>query len=407
MKKVFLILRESEPEVRQVLNPGQFQVCSFIKTSTDTQQKSSADFSRQIRSFFRGDKKALILIDMDNVIQFGLPFLKALGQEFPDNPLCILSQHNSSNLPQYFARMNISFYNMPTMGLALLPDFLEKALIISGREESSSDLPDRNAEGFVSETKPSIEEKILLDSFLGESEPVSVFKQYLYLFSKSDEPVLFVGEPGTGKSMCARIVHNLSVRKNYPLEKMNFGSLSENLAISELFGAKQGAYTDCRRDRTGILARAERSSLLLDEITEAPDSVQCLLLPVLQEHEYRPVGGGENMKTSARILATSNANIVERINNGRFRKDLWDRLKPLTLMVPPLRERGNDILLLTDFFCRCQKTCISRKALAKIQENAWPGNVRELAGCIKRAALLSGGSTILPCHIQFVDRLWN
>lgn len=407
MKKVFLILRELEPEVRQVLNPEQFQVCSSVTTNTDIQQKSLSELSGQISSYFKGDRNALILVCFDTVIQFGLPFLKSLTRDFPGNPVCILSQHNSSNLPQYFSRMNICYYNMPTMGLAQLPDFLAKAENFPKNPDFKSNPADKNAESFFTDAKPSIEEKILLDSFLGESESVSLFKKYLYLFSKSDEPVLFVGEPGTGKSMCARIVHNLSVRKHYPLEKVNFGSLSENLAVSELFGAKQGAFTDCRKDRTGILARAERSSLLLDEITEAPDSVQCLLLPVLQEHEYRPVGGGENMKTSARILATSNANIVERINCGLFRKDLWDRLKPLTLMVPPLRERGNDILLLTDFFCRNQKTCISRKAMAKIQANTWPGNVRELAGCIKRAALLSGGTTILPCHIQFVDRLWN
>ena len=218
--------------------------------------------------------------------------------------------------------------------------------------------------------------------------------------------ILVTGESGTGKELVARAVHQTSPRADKPFVAVNCGAIPENLLESELFGHARGAFTGAHASKTGRIAMAQGGTLFLDEIGEMPLSLQVKLLRVLQSREYSPVGDTRTLNADVRIVAATNVNLEEAVREGRFREDLYYRLNVIHLHVPPLRDRNDDIPLLTQFFLHqaCEKTGrqvdgVSRAAALLLMEYAWPGNVRELENTIERAVLLSTGSTIEPSDL--------
>lgn len=211
-----------------------------------------------------------------------------------------------------------------------------------------------------------------------------------------DATVLLYGESGTGKELIARAIHSLSARRGAKFAAVNCAAIPETLLESELFGHKKGAFTDARADRKGILEVCEGGVLLLDEIGEMPLSLQAKLLRVLQEKEYSPVGSSQVLKVTTRIIAATNRDLDEEVARGRFREDLYFRLNVLPLYVPPLRQRLDDVPLLTQYFidrfnARYGKTVAppSRDLMLRLSSYPWPGNVRELSNAIERAVVLS------------------
>ena len=212
---------------------------------------------------------------------------------------------------------------------------------------------------------------------------------------------LICGESGTGKELIARALHYNSTRRAKRFVAINCGAIPENLLESELFGHRKGAFTDATRDKKGLFEVAEGGTIFLDEIGELPLHLQVKILRVLQEQEIRPVGDERLVKIDVRVIAATLRDLEQDVLAGRFRDDLYYRLNVITLRIPPLRERREDIPLLVNFFVKKHREKlglpvygISPEALQALSEYSWPGNIRELENCIERAMILTEGELI-------------
>jgi len=234
---------------------------------------------------------------------------------------------------------------------------------------------------------------------------LSLFQQIRQI-AKADGPVLISGESGTGKELVARAVHEESGVSQGPFLAVNCAGIPEHLLESEFFGHEAGSFTGAVKSRQGIFAEAEGGTLLLDEISEMPVSLQVKLLRMLQDGTFRPVGSNRERQVNVRVLAATNRNIEEMVQAGDFREDLFFRLETFTLHVPPLRERSTDIELLTGIFL-AQHAATAGKRIEGIDSNAsdllyryhFPGNVRELRNALERAVVFCQGREILFEHL--------
>lgn len=213
-------------------------------------------------------------------------------------------------------------------------------------------------------------------------------------FAKTDSPILIMGETGTGKELLAKFIHENSSRANGPFKAINCGALPENLIESELFGHEKGAFTGAVSKKIGLFESANEGTIFLDEIGELPLHLQVKLLRVLQQSEIVRVGGTESISVNIRILAATNRNLEEMVKKGEFREDLYFRLNVLAITLPPLKERNDDVILLSEYFIirYCQQFGIEQKILTPsaktvLKNYHWPGNIRELENVIQKAIL--------------------
>jgi psp operon transcriptional activator len=228
---------------------------------------------------------------------------------------------------------------------------------------------------------------------LGQSANFLAHIDHLSRVAPVDRPVLIIGERGTGKELSAARIHYLSGRWGGPLVKLNCAALPENLLEAELFGVEAGAFTGAARRRLGRFELANEGSMLLDEIGNAPLSVQEKILRVIEYGEFERLGGTETIRVSVRLIAATNADLPAEAAAGRFREDLLDRLAFDVLTLPPLRERRGDIVLMAEHFGKAMAQSLgwpsfpgfSAQALAELEAHAWPGNVRELKNVVERA----------------------
>ena len=233
---------------------------------------------------------------------------------------------------------------------------------------------------------------------IGNSEPMRELLEMVSYVAPTEASVLISGESGTGKELIAAALHYNSARKNGPFVKVNCAALVENLLESELFGHEKGAFTGADRRREGKFVQANGGTIFLDEISETSPGMQAKLLRVLQEHEVQRVGGQETLAVDARVLAASNRNLEEAVAQGIFREDLYYRLNVVTLQVPPLKERREDIPFLAEYFVEKfakknnrQVAGITPRCMALLLNYPWPGNVRELENAIERGIILMRG----------------
>jgi len=220
----------------------------------------------------------------------------------------------------------------------------------------------------------------------------------------TEVPVLITGESGTGKELIARAIHNAGIRQKKPFVAINCGAIPENLMESELFGHEKGAFTGAHMRRKGRIELAEGGTLLLDEVAELPLALQVKVLRFLQDHTLEKVGGRESVAVDCRVIAATNRDIKKMVSDGHFREDLYFRLAVVSIEIPPLRKRDDDVLLLTNAFLQEYSTgrsfkSLSEEAIKAISSYEWPGNVRELQNRIKRAIILSEGSAITPVDL--------
>ena len=244
---------------------------------------------------------------------------------------------------------------------------------------------------------------------IGESVAIKNVLNLVNVVSQSDATVLITGETGTGKELLATEIYRNSKRKDGPYVRVNCAAISESLLESELFGYERGAFTGAvKGGKAGLFEVADQGTLLLDEIGELPLSLQPKLLRVLQEGEVLRVGGTNPRKTDVRILATTNRNLLEEMDAGRFRKDLYYRLQVIPVLVPPLRERENDSVLLIDHFLKKfnlkykKEKRIPTQAYNILKAYQWPGNVRELANIVERLVVVTPGDTISTDNVRAV-----
>jgi two-component system NtrC family response regulator len=235
-----------------------------------------------------------------------------------------------------------------------------------------------------------------LDGIVGNSPKMRPVFDLIRKVATTDAPVFILGESGTGKEMVARAIHNKSERSNGNFVAINCGAIPENLLESELFGHERGAFTGAHVQRIGHIETANGGTLFLDEIGEMPPMLQVKLLRFLQEQTIQRVGGREEIRVNARVIAATNADLKKNMADGKFREDLYYRLAVVQIMLPPLRERENDILTLAKFFLRRFAAEANRpdlafdaEALRALNKHAWPGNVRELENCVRRAVIMA------------------
>jgi DNA-binding NtrC family response regulator len=225
----------------------------------------------------------------------------------------------------------------------------------------------------------------------------------------TDANVLITGESGCGKGLVARLIHEGSPRRERSLITVNIGSLAETVFESEMFGHVKGAFTDAKNDRVGRFELADGGTLFLDEIANIPVAQQGRLLRVLEDGQFERLGSSRTQRADVRVLAATNADIDGEITAGRFRADLLYRLNTIHIHLPPLRERGDDILRLAQRFLtqhaqhhRRGVTAFSEPALSALRRYSWPGNVRELNHVIERAVLMARGSAIEPADLRLM-----
>lgn len=228
----------------------------------------------------------------------------------------------------------------------------------------------------------------------------------LPLAARSDSTVLVLGESGTGKELVARAIHNLSSRASKPMITVNCGALPETLLESELFGYKAGAFTDAKRDKPGRFALAEGGTIFLDEIGELTPLLQVKLLRVLQEHTYEPLGSTKPQKANVRVVTATNRDLEKMVQDGRFREDLFYRINIMKILLPPLRDRKDDVPLLVEHFIQrfnrirgSHVTGIAREALDLLRGFDYPGNIRQLENIIEYCFILCHDGDIMPEHL--------
>jgi len=237
------------------------------------------------------------------------------------------------------------------------------------------------------------------NTIIGESKSIREVINLAEKAAKSESNILLEGETGTGKELFAEFIHKSSNRSDKPFVAINCASLPDQLIESELFGYEKGAFTDAKSSKQGLVEIANGGTLFLDEIGEMSLTLQPKLLRFLENGEYRRIGGVSNMTSNVRVIGATNKNLLEEAEQKKFRRDLLFRLNVITLTIPPLRERGNDILLLANYFLQKKSSVRKLKILSKEAENSllnysFPGNVRELEHIIERALIFAEKETI-------------
>ena len=326
----------------------------------------------------------------------GMDLLKELKTNYPDIPFVVITAYGT--IESAVEAMKAGAFDYLTK-----PFQKEHVLLVVGKALKYCKLHH--------EVRRLREELMVRDGFndiVGKSKAMEGVFKLIGKIADSQATVLIQGESGTGKELIARAIHNLSSRRNEPFVAVDCSVLPEHLLQSELFGHIKGAFTGAVKDKEGLFLAAEGGTLFLDEIGSISPEVQLNLLRVLQEKEIKPVGSVENMKIDVRVLAATNVELEECMRRGTLRKDLYYRLAVVTVNIPPLRQRSEDVPGLAHHFLHKYSKVyhknlsdITPGAMSILMENLWPGNVRELENVIERAVLLSSGRLIDEASLSF------
>ncbi len=248
-----------------------------------------------------------------------------------------------------------------------------------------------------------------LDQIIAHSPCMKKILEDVALIAMSNASVFISGESGTGKEVIAHAIHFQSQRSAHPFIKVNCAAIPETLLESEFFGHEKGAFTGAINKRVGRFELADKGTLLLDEISEIPLSLQSKLLRAVQEQEFERIGSAKTLKVDVRFVSTSNRPMKETIEKNLFREDLYFRLNVVPIHLPALRERKEDIIPLAEFFLSKHKPLkkLSQEAYKTLLDYNWPGNIRELANVIERAVIMNPGEVLYPEHFQLAVSLKN
>lgn len=234
---------------------------------------------------------------------------------------------------------------------------------------------------------------------IGNSACIQELRNAIKKYARCDAEVLIQGETGVGKGLCARLIHQLSKRREWPFIEVNCGAIPSGLIASELFGHEKGAFTGAIADRIGFIQKAHKGTLFLDEIGDMPPDLQIHLLHFLESKQIHKVGADKFIDVDCRVIAASHVDLKSEVVQGEFREDLFYRLNILPLTIPPLRKRGRDILMLSEHFLNSLSSGQVNKMSADVEEmllkHRWPGNVRELRNVIQRAIIMCDDNTLL------------
>ena len=339
----------------------------------------------------------LVIMDIRMPKISGIEALKKIKSISPGIPIIIMTAYASVGNAVEALKSGAYDYLIKPLDIEELKILVVKALRFRQLEQENVYLKER------------LNDRFDFSKILGRSPAMNSLFETMALVAPSEATVLIVGESGTGKELIASAVHQNSPRKDRPLIKVNCAALPETLLESELFGHEKGAFTGAIARKQGRFQLAHKSSIFLDEIAEMAPATQAKILRVLQEREFEPVGSSQTFKVDTRIIAATNKNLEEEIKAGRFREDLYYRINVVTLVVPPMRERREDILLLADFFLKQYAEKNNRpikgftpRAVDLLMRYDWPGNVRELENVVERAVIMARGDMITPLEFPNV-----
>ena len=341
----------------------------------------------------------LILMDVRMTAMDGIAALKTIKNYNPAIPILIMTAYSSVDTAVEALKSGAYDYLTKPLDFDVLRLTIARAL-------EHLELKAENRQ-----LKARLRADYDLRNIIGKSRPMKALVDMLAMVSPTEATVLVTGDSGTGKELIAKSIHHNSPRKDQPLVIVNCAALTESLLESELFGHEKGAFTGADRRREGRFRQADKGTIFLDEIGETSATMQAKLLRVIQEREIQRVGGEETLKVDVRIIAATNRDLKQDVAEGRFREDLFYRLNVVTLDVPPLFERRDDIPLLVQHFVekfgrknRKPVKGLSPLAMDMLLKYKWPGNVRELENTIERAVILLAGDLIsekeLPATIS-------
>ena len=325
----------------------------------------------------------LVLSDVNMPGLSGIELLASIKEKAPETAVLMLTAFSAADQAVEAMKLGAYDYVCKPFKNEEIKQLIRNALEKQGLRRENSLL------------KEDASERDSFCGIIGKSRKMRELFDMIQKVAPSQSSVLILGESGTGKELVARSIHTCSPRKSKPFVAVNCGAIPENLIESELFGHKKGSFTGAVGDHPGLFEQAEGGTLLLDEIGELPLLMQTKLLRVLQEREFKRVGDAQTRKTDVRIICASNRNLEALVTTGSFREDLYYRINVVKLLLPPLRERIEDIPLLAEYFCRKFQTggrsspaTITPGALKALMNNPFPGNIRELENCIERSLII-------------------
>ena len=334
----------------------------------------------------------VVITDMNLDGASGLDLCRRFTENRPNTPVIVITGFGDMGAAIAAIRAGAQDFLSKPLDMALLEHAIQRALSQRHLREQIRRL-----------TQAEVPRTQTLGALIGSSRAMRTVYDLVRRVAATDTTVLLSGESGTGKELVARALHELSGRSPGQFVALNCAAVPSELLESELFGHVRGAFTDAKADRQGLLEQARNGTLLLDEIGEMPLDMQPKLLRVLQERQVRPVGGNACVPMTARIVAATNRDIESEVEARRFREDLFYRLNVVQIHVPPLRARGNDVLLLAEHFVRRFAASTGKRVLSiapeaqrKLAAYDWPGNVRQLENAMERAVALTRGHEIVP-----------
>lgn len=332
----------------------------------------------------------LVILDIRLPGMNGLETFKAIHELEPKLPVIIMTAYGTTETAIEATKMGAFDYILKPFEIPAMLSVIRDALDAGRFMRSPVDM---NV----------VPEKASREAIIGRSKPMQEVYKAIGRVSATDATVLIRGESGTGKELVARAIYQHSLRANSAFHIINCVAIPENLLESELFGYEKGAFTGAAHRRIGKVEQANHGTIFLDEIGDMPFSIQAKILRLLQERSIERLGGRETIPVDVRIIAGTNRDLEVALAEGRFREDLYYRLKVVTIWLPPLRERPGDISLLMDYFTArhasemdMDNPGISKEAKLLLENNPWPGNVRELSNAIQKALIFSRGAPIGP-----------
>ncbi len=340
----------------------------------------------------------LILMDIRMHAVGGIEALKQIKEISPAIPIIIMTAYASVDTAVNALKSGAYDYLTKPLDIDELKILVQKTLRYHQLEKENIYLRER------------LNDRFDFSNIIGRSPAMEKLFETTALVAPSEATVLIFGESGTGKELIANAIHQNSPRKERPFIKVNCAALPETLLESELFGHEKGSFTGAIARKQGRFQLAHKSSIFLDEVAEMAPTTQAKILRVLQEREFEPLGSTQTIKVDTRVIAATNKNLEAEIKKGRFREDLYYRLNVVSLEVPPIRERREDISLLADFFLKQYAEKNKRvlkgftpRAMDLLMRYDWPGNVRELENVVERAVIMARGEMITPA--EFPDML--
>ncbi len=350
-----------------------------------------ADSLQQAHQLLKKNTFDVCLTDLNLPDGSGLQLVETITRNYPQLPVAVITAYGSMDIAIDALKAGAFDFVSKPIEMTRLKSLIEQALKVSAQV-------------------PLVNSGIEDQKLLGNSPVMQQLKATLHKLARSQAPVYISGESGTGKEVAARLIHLLGPRSSGPFIPVNCGAIPSELMESEFFGHKKGSFTGATEDKVGLFQSAQGGTLFLDEVADLPLSMQVKLLRAIQEKKVRPIGTQQEISVDVRLLSATHKNLQQLVQQGQFRQDLYYRIHVIEVNMPPLRDRAQDILLLTHRFIEqiCQEWGVTQPTLSKGAQQAllqytFPGNVRELHNILERALTLSEGQEILAEALQLPD----